>query len=58
MENGIYFALYELLQDFLFGDANLTNYMDATLTLFSTLGSSFVISVGFVPFIAIWRMFK
>ena len=58
MENGIYFALYELLQDFLFGDVTLTNYMDATLPFFSTLGSSFIISVGFLPFIALWRMFK
>lgn len=58
MENGIYFALYELLQNFLFGDAILTNYMDATLTFFSTLGSAFIVSVAFLPFIMLWRMFK
>lgn len=47
MEN-MYFTLYALLQQYIYGaDAVLTEHMELTLTLLSTIGSLVVVTIPF-----------
>lgn len=56
MENGIYYTLYALLSQYIYGaDAVLTGDMELTLTFICTLGSLFVVAL---PFLVVWRFIK
>lgn len=56
MERPIYFALYELLQMYIYGlETTLTADMELTLTIMATAGSVFVVAV---PFVLIYGFFK
>ena len=56
MENGIYYTLYVLLSQYIYGaDAVLTGDMELTLTLICTLGSLFVVAL---PFLVTWRIIR
>ena len=56
MENGIYYTLYALLSQYIYGaDAVLTGDMELTLTFICTLGSLFVVAL---PFLVTWRIIK
>lgn len=49
----MYFELYKILSDFIYGPgAELTEWMDLTLTLMSTCGVLFCVSL---PFCVVWR---
>ena len=51
----IYFTLFNLLQQFIYGlDTVLTPDMELTLTMMSTIGSLFVVAA---PFVLIKRFF-
>ena len=53
---GAYFQLYELLSGFLYGsDVVLTGDQTLTLTILSTAGALFVVSL---PFVLVWRVIK
>lgn len=54
--NGAYYELYDLLSGYLYGaDAVLTGDQTLTLTMISTIGALFVISV---PFLVVWRFIR
>ena len=56
METGIYYTLYALLSDYIYGaDAVLTGDMELTLTMICTAGALFVISI---PFVLVWKFIK
>lgn len=45
----MYYELYNMLSDFIYGaDAVLTEHMELTLTILSTIGALFVVAVPFV----------
>lgn len=50
----MYQSLYLLLQQYIYGlETQLTEHMDLTLTLMSTIGCLFVVSV---PFIVVYKV--
>lgn len=52
----VYFQLYELLQNFLYGaDTVLTPDMTLTLTLMASFGCVFVVSI---PFVLVKKFFR
>ena len=52
----MYYELYDLLGGYLYGaDAVLTGDQTLTLTMISTIGALFIISV---PFLVVWRCIK
>lgn len=53
MENGIYLALYELIQNAFYGSATLTGWQEMVLTVLATIGCLFVFVV---PFIVVWKV--
>lgn len=53
MENGIYLALYELIQNAFYGSATLTGWQEMVLTVLATIGCFFVFAV---PFIVVWKV--
>ena len=53
MENGIYLALYELIQNTFYGAAALTGWQEMVLTVLATIGCLFVFAV---PFIVVWKV--
>ena len=53
MENGIYLALYELIQNVFYGSATLTGWQEMVLTVLATIGCLFVFAV---PFIVVWKV--
>lgn len=54
MENGIYLALYELIQNAFYGAAStLTGWQEMVLTVLATIGCLFVFAV---PFIIVWKV--
>lgn len=54
--DGIYLSLFSVLQQYIYGlGTELTPDMSLTLTLLSTLGSVFVVSV---PFLLVWKVVK
>lgn len=53
MENGIYLALYELIQNAFYGAAILTGWQEMVLTVLATIGCLFVFAV---PFIVVWKV--
>lgn len=56
MGRPIYFALYELLQMYIYGlDVTLTVDMELTLTIMATAGSVFAVSI---PFVLVYGFFK
>ncbi len=56
MTEGIYFSLYALLQQYIYGaDVVLTEHMELTLTLLATAGSLFVVAL---PFLLVWRVLR
>ena len=56
MPVGAYYQLYDLLSGYLYGaDAILTGDQTLTLTLISTLGALFLISL---PFLLVWRFIR
>ena len=56
MESGIYFALYSILSQYFYGAGTvLTEHMELTLTLISTIGCLFVFAL---PFLVVWRIIK
>ena len=56
MTQPIYFALYELLQMYIYGmDTVLTPDMQLTLTTMATWGSVFVVAI---PFVLVYGFFK
>ena len=56
MEQGLYYELYNMLADFIYGaDAVLTGDQTLTLTLISTIGALFVIGL---PFYVVWRAMR
>lgn len=56
MESGIYFTLYNLLSHYFYGaEVVLTEHMELTLTLISTIGCLFVFSL---PFLVVWRIIR
>ena len=55
MENGIYTALYTLVQNAFYGSAVLTGWQEMVLTIIATMGCLFVFVV---PFIIVWELIK
>ena len=55
MENGIYTALYTLVQNAFYGSAVLTGWQEMVLTIIATIGCLFVFVV---PFIIVWELIK
>lgn len=54
--DGIYLSLFSVLQQYIYGlGTELTPDMSLTLTLLSTLGSVFIVSV---PFLLVWKVVK
>lgn len=53
MENGIYLALYDLIQSVFYGTAALTGWQEMVLTVLATIGCLFVFAV---PFIVVWKV--
>lgn len=53
--NGIYEAIYNILQSGIYGDMVMTSDMSLTLTMLSTLASVFVVTL---PFIVVWKVIK
>lgn len=52
----MYYELYDLLGGYLYGaDAVMTGEQTLTLTMISTIGALFIISV---PFLVVWRCIK
>lgn len=49
----MYQTLYELLQTYIYGSADLTADMTLTLTLLSTIGVVFVVAL---PFCLVWKV--
>ena len=55
MENGIYLALYELIQNAFYGATALTGWQEMVLTVLATIGCLFVF---IVPFIVVYKVIK
>lgn len=55
MDNGIYLALYELMQHAFYGAAVLTGWQELVLTTLATIGCLFVFAV---PFIVVYKVIK
>lgn len=55
MEVGIYQQLFELLHTYVYGGVELTADMNLTLTIASTAGALFLVSL---PFILVWGIVK
>lgn len=55
MENGIYMALYTLVQSAFYGSSSLTGWQEMVLTIIATAGCLFVFSV---PFMIVWKVIK
>ena len=55
MQTGIYQQLFELLHTYVYGGAALTSDMNLTLTIASTAGALFLVSL---PFILVWGILK
>lgn len=55
MDSGIYYNLFSLLHEHIYGFSELTADMNLTLTLLATAGSVFVVSL---PFILVWQVIK
>lgn len=52
----MYLQLYSILQQYIYGaDVVLTEFQDLTLTLLSTMGVIFVVSL---PFLLVWRVVR
>ena len=52
----IYFTLFDMLHEYIYGlDVLLTPDMELTLTIISTFGSLFVVSL---PFLLVWQVIK
>lgn len=52
----MYFQLYTILQQYIYGvDVVLTEFQDLTLTLLSSMGVIFVVSL---PFLLVWRVVR
>lgn len=51
----LYPTLYELLCQYIYGSMELTEHMELTLTILSTIGSLFVVAI---PFLAVWLIIK
>ena len=52
----MYYELFDILSDFIYGaDAVLTADQNLTLTIMSTAGVVFVVSL---PFVLVWRFIK
>lgn len=52
----MYYELYQMLADFFYGTgAELTVWMDMTLTVLSTIGILFVFAI---PFVVVWNCIK
>lgn len=52
----MYYDLYAMLADFFYGSgAELTGWMEMTLTVLSTIGILFVFAI---PFIVVWNCIK
>lgn len=51
----MYYDLYTMLQEYIYGAAELTNWQDLTLTMLSTMGVLFIVGV---PFFIIYWFFK
>ena len=55
MDNGIYLALYQLMQNAFYGATALTGWQELTLTVLATIGCLFVFAV---PFIVVYKVIK
>lgn len=53
MQNGIYIALYELIQNVFYGATTLTGWQEMVLTVLATIGCLFVFAI---PFIVVWKV--
>ena len=53
---GIYWSIYALLSKYIYGvGVTLSEDMELTLTILSTLGCLFVVAL---PFVLVWRVIK
>lgn len=55
MGNGIYTALYTLVQNAFYGSSALTGWQEMVLTIIATTGCLFVFVV---PFMIVWKVVK
>lgn len=55
MENGIYTALYTLVQNAFYGSSSLTGWQELVLTIIATAGCLFAFAV---PFMIVWKVIK